>query len=209
MYSEKSCKSSQLLQGLLKSLTLCLITAFFIFLAGTSGCLEETKAPVTSEARPRADLAGLTKGPLLLRVSQNRVALMWEADAEGFGELSYGVGEQLENLISVEPERVEYRIRSKSGARQKKTAFIYKTWLEDLQLGQKYYYRIDKQSEIYSFQTPSGSSDEVRFVVYGDCRSYPVRHRRIVEQIIKRDVDFVIISGDLVENGGRYQQWET
>ncbi len=132
MYSDKSCKNSQLLQGLLKSPALCLIAAFFVLLAGTGGCLEETKAPVTSEARADADLAGLTKGPLLLRVSQNRAALMWEADAEGFGELSYGVGEQLEKHIFVEPERVEYKTRRKGGARKRKTVFIYKTWLDNL-----------------------------------------------------------------------------
>ena len=184
----KSCKNSQLLQGLLKSLTLCLITAFFVLLARTGGCLEETKAPVASEARADADLAGLTKGPLLLRVSQNRAALMWEADAEGFGELSYGVGEQLEKHISVEPERVEYRIRSKGGARQKKTAFIYKTWLKNLRPGQVYDYRITSlqtQSSVYSFRTVPADTDEVTFAVYGDSRSRPKRHRKIVEQIIK------------------------
>ena len=212
MYSNKSRKNSSVLHSLLTSLLLYLTLALLVVLAGTGGCLEETKAPVASEARADADLAGLTKGPVLLRVSQNRAALMWEADAEGFGELSYGVGEQLEKHISAEPERVEYRIRSKGGARKKKTAFIYKTWLDGLEPGRFYYYRItgpDTQSKTYTFRTTlPADNDEVTFAVYGDCRTYPSRHRKIVEQIIKKKVDFVVISGDLVTNGGIYPQWK-
>jgi len=211
VYNNRSSKNLRVLRSLLTSPLLYLTAALLVVLAGTGGCLEETKAPVASEARADADLAGLTKGPLLLRVSQNRAALMWEADAEGFGELSYGVGEQLEKHISVEPERVEYRIRSKGGARQKKTAFIYKTWLKNLRPGQVYDYRItgpQTQSSVYSFRTVPADTDEVTFAVYGDCRTYPYRHRKIVEQIIKKEVDFVVISGDLVEDGGIYQQWQ-
>jgi len=158
-----------------------------------------------------AGCARITKGPFLLRATQNRAALMWETDTEGLGKVSYGTGRQLKNHIVVEPERVEYRIRSKGGARQKKTAFIYKTWLDNLQPGQVYDYRITgpwTQSSVYSFRTVPADTDEVTFVVYGDCRTYPDRHRKIVEQIIKKKVDFVVISGDLVEDGEIYQQWQ-
>ena len=209
----KSSKNLRVLHSLLTSLLLCLTVAFFVLLAGTGGCAKATKAPVlpqVSEDRPEAHFARITKGPLLLRVSQNRAALMWEADAEGFGELSYGVGEQFEKHISVEPERVEYRIRSKGGARQKKTAFIYKTWLKNLRPGQVYDYRItgpQTQSSVYSFRTAPADTDEVTFAVYGDSRSRPKSHRKIVEQIIKSKVDFVVNSGDLVTEGDRYWMW--
>lgn len=211
MLTNKSCKNPPVLVRLLTSPLLCLTAALLVVLAGTGGCLEETKAPVASGTRADADLAGLTKGPVLLRVSQNHAALMWEADAEGFGELSYGVGEQLEKHTSVGPERVEYRIRSKGGARKKKTAFIYKTWLDGLEPDRFYYYRItgpDTQSKTYTFRTLPADNGEVTFAVYGDCRTYPSRHRKIVEQIIKKKVDFVVISGDLVTNGGIYPQWK-
>jgi predicted phosphodiesterase len=214
MSINKSSKNLRILRSLLTSPLLCLTAALVVALAAVGGCAKATKAPVqppASEEQAVADFVELTKGPLLLRVSQNRAALMWEADAEGFGKLSYGVGEQLEKHISVEPERVEYRIRSKGGARQKKTAFIYKTWLKNLRPGQVYDYRItgpQTQSSVYSFRTVPADTDEVTFAVYGDCRTYPSRHRKIVEQIIKKKVDFVVISGDLVTNGGIYPQWK-
>ena len=193
MLINKSCKNPPVLARLLTSPLLCLTAALVVVLAAASGC------------------ARITKGPFLLRATQNRAALMWETDTEGLGKVSYGTDRQLKNHIVVEPERVEYQIRENDRTPHKKIAFIYKTWLANLKPGRLYYYRItgpDTQSRTYTFRTPTATADEVTFAVYGDCRTYPDRHRKIVEQIIKKRVDFVVISGDLVEDGEIYQQWE-
>ena len=191
MYANKSCKNSRVSRNLSTSLLLCLTAALVIIL--TSGC------------------ARITKGPFLLRVAQDRAAIMWETNTQGSGKLSYGRNQRLKNHIVTEPKLVEYEIQKDGGCAVKKTAFIHKTWLENLEPGQTYGYRItcsQTKSKTYSFRTQSTNTDEVTFVIYGDNRSYPERHRKIVEQIIKKKVDFVVNCGDLVWHGGRYEQWE-
>ena len=46
--------------------------------------------------------AEITKGPLLLRVYQNRVALVWESDSKGPGKVSYGKGQKIEKQGALE-----------------------------------------------------------------------------------------------------------
>jgi len=48
-----------------------------------------------------------------------------------------------------------------------------------------------------------------RFAVYGDCRRHHPRHRAIVQRILQLDPAFVLNVGDLVQNGGEPQQWQT
>jgi len=152
-----------------------------------------------------ADAAGaITKGPFLLGVYHDRAALMWQTDAQGAGKISYGQDGQLENYVVTKPVKIECEGRE--------PVFIHKAWIEGLQAGRVYKYRTadaQAESKIYSFRTPSLNTDQVRFAVYGDCRGFPERHRKIVEQIIKQKVDFVVVSGDLVTNGSIYQQWQT
>ena len=47
------------------------------------------------------------------------------------------------------------------------------------------------------------------FVVYGDSRTDAENHKKIVAQIIKKNPDFVVHTGDLVTNGNNYEQWGT
>ena len=51
-------------------------------------------------------------------------------------------------------------------------------------------------------------TDEVSFVVYGDTRTNLDRHRQVVSQISRLDPQFVVNTGDLVENGSREVQWK-
>jgi len=92
----------------------------------------------------------------------------------------------------------------------KKLAFIHKVWLEDLEPGRFYDYRVTGpgfEDNIYRFRAVPENTDEVRFIVYGDSRTRPSVHRRLVKQMKKQKVDFVIHCGDLVTNGDKYEQW--
>jgi predicted phosphodiesterase len=154
--------------------------------------------------------AEITKGPFLLAVDGNRAALMWETDTEGGGKVSYGEDQKLEKHIETEPERLEYKAKEGGTSAVGKTVFIHKAWLEDLEAGRDCFYRIagpESESKIYKFHTVPAGTNEVRFAVYGDSRSNPERHRKIVEQILKQKVDFVVNSGDVVTNGDKYEQW--
>jgi predicted phosphodiesterase len=156
-------------------------------------------------------LARITKGPFLLRVYQNRAALMWETDTKGNGKLLYCTDvKEKPNRIITRPQRVQYEIRQDPNNILKKTVFIHKTWLKNLRPGQRYSYRIadsESESDFYSFRTVPADTNEVNFIVYGDSRTNPETHRKIVEQIIKKNVDFVVHTGDLVTDGDDYDQW--
>jgi acid phosphatase type 7 len=157
-------------------------------------------------------LARITKGPFLLRVYQNRAAVMWETDTKGSGKLLYSTNvKEKPNYIVTKPQRVQYEIRQDPNNIVKKTVFIHKTWLKNLQPGRRHFYRIvdrEGESDFYSFRTVPADTNEVNFIVYGDSRTNPETHRKIVEQIIKKNADFVVHTGDLVTNGDDYDQWE-
>jgi predicted phosphodiesterase len=161
--------------------------------------------------------ATVTKGPVLLRVFEDRAALMWETEVEGPGNVLYGKGNVLDREVTTEPIQVEY-------GSNKKAAFIHKTWLENLQPGQAYSYRVTSekipilqriatlgrsrvQSKVYEFRTVPDDTNEVTFLVYGDTRTKPKVHRRVVKQMLDKKADFVVHSGDLVSSGDHYEQF--
>jgi len=148
---------------------------------------------------------GLTKGPFLLGVYPDRAALMWETEAQGPCKLYYGRDGKLDKYVESVPET------NQAGEKAvKKLAFIHKVWLEDLESGRFYDYRVTGpgfEDEIYRFRTVPENTDQVRFIVYGDSRTRPSVHRKLVKLMIKQKVDFVVHCGDLVTKGDTYEQW--
>lgn len=161
---------------------LCRSAALIIVLVTTCGC------------------AGITKGPVLLRVYPDRAAIMWETSTQEPGKICYGRG--------VIPSKCA---DSTAGTQSdQKTAFIHKVWLEDLLPGQTYTYRIDgsgSPGKTYQLHTPAPDANEVTFVVYGDSRSNITIHHKLIELIKTRKVDFVVHTGDLVSTGDKYDLW--
>jgi predicted phosphodiesterase len=162
----------------------------------------QVPAAITKATLPTPVYANITKGPVLLRAYQHTAAIMWESDTGSGQHLRYGGSNSPEQVAVSTPEKVEYGIN--------KQAFIHKVWLENLQPGQVYNYSIPAsavENKTYYFRTTPADTNEVTFVVYGDSRTNPEEHKRIVEQIIKNNPDFVIHTGDLVTNGNNYEQW--
>ncbi len=202
-----------------------LFAALIIFLAWCGGCEQagisktpspgQTPAPIaeapssasvpaaTAEApAPTPVYANITKGPVLLRAYQHTAAIMWESDSGNGQQLRYSGDNSPEQAIVSAPEKVEYGLN--------KQAFIHKVWLENLQPGQIYNYSIPASApgnKTYYFRTIPADTNEVTFVVYGDTRTNPAEHKKIVAQIIKKEPDFVVHTGDLVTNGNSYEQW--
>jgi len=153
----------------------------------------------------------ITKGPFLLRVYQNRAAVMWETDVDGQGKIVVSRADETVGEFVTEPVQVKYKPRQKdSKTAKERLAFIHKAWVEDLRAGVKYDYSVAgpvEKSGNYTFRTVPSETDEVRFVVYGDSRTNYRVHRRLIEQIMNLDVDFVVNCGDLVSNGDEYRLW--
>jgi len=177
-----------------------LVAALSIALGALGSC---------SHASLQADSAlasGITKGPVLLRTYQDRAAVMWETETEGPCRLYYGKGTETDPYVQSKPEMVPSS-KTKSG----KDAYIHKVWVEKLDAGTVYKYRVagpGVKSVIYEFRTVPAETDRVRFIIYGDTRTHPKTHRKLVELMMKiKNIDFIVHVGDLVTSGKKYEQW--
>jgi hypothetical protein len=180
--------------------TRILVLVFAVF--AVTSCSQPPKIQLT------ASQGRITKGPCLLRVYQDRAALMWETDVEGQWGVSCGTPGKHDRFFVSAAEKVTYGGKSADGG--SKVAYIHKVWLENLSPGRTYAYRIvgpDVRSDVYRFRTTPARTDEVRFIVYGDSRTQADIHRRLVQQMMKYDVAFVVNDGDLVSTGDNYSLW--
>jgi acid phosphatase type 7 len=59
----------------------------------------------------------------------------------------------------------------------------------------------------YSFRIGTEKGKRFRFAAFGDTRSGHSVHRSIVEAIDREMVDFTVHTGDMVDRGGRQEQW--
>ena len=151
----------------------------------------------------------VTKGPFLLRVYPDRAALMWETQTQGQWGVSYGTPSQPDRHSVSRVEKFTYGSQPIGG--KSKTVYIHKVWLDGLLAGRAYTYRLvgpQTRGDVYTFRTPTAETDEVRFIVCGDSRTQPDINRKLVKQMMKHDVDFIVHTGDLVSQGSNYSQWK-
>ena len=141
----------------------------------------------------------ITKGPYLLMPTQTAVTVRFELDTLLNGEVLYGPGKRLGS-------REVAQLRG-----EKKGFFLYQAELSHLKPDSRYFYRVrvkNHQSAVATFKTASAADQPIRFVVMGDSRSHPAIFRKILRQVEALDPDFIVSMGDLVEDGGDFQQWE-
>ena len=145
-------------------------------------------------AGPAAPAPRIVMGPYVNRVGPSRATILWVS----------------------EPAAPAALVRLKGGGRELLATSVSRSALrmavfEDLTPATRYEYRIGggEAAATGSFVTapPPGASDPIRFVIYGDARTYPDRHRSVTEAIAREDPAFVVCSGDLVTNGQVWEQW--
>jgi hypothetical protein len=77
--------------------------------------------------------------------------------------------------------------------------------------GGTYHYQVSSsngyQSVNNAFKTPPEPGEPYCFVAYGDTRSQTYAHANVVDEIAAADPDFIIHSGDLVNNGHILKDW--
>jgi hypothetical protein len=88
---------------------------------------------------------------------------------------------------------------------------VAKTTLTGLSPNTRYEYQIPgEQGEKASFKTAATGSVPFRFVAYGDNRTRPDVHQRVVDAIVGHGIpDFVVQTGDLVADGDDSTLWTT
>jgi 3',5'-cyclic AMP phosphodiesterase CpdA len=138
---------------------------------------------------------GLNIFPYLQNVTQNSIVVMWETTESVVGTVNYGESEKMGQSVT-EPS----------------PAKIHEVKITGLEPGKTYYYQasygnVNLTQSTFKTAPPDGTKD-FRLAVYGDSRSNPTIHGKVVDLIFREAPDLVINTGDLVANGTNYELWK-
>src|SRR5262245_53998294 len=141
-----------------------------------------------AEARPK-----MLKGPYLQDLAPTSITVMW----------------QMDELV---PAKLV--VEGPGGTRTQAVAAarISEAEVEGLQPSSRYRYRVEIGDEVWrgEFATapPEGKDVPFSFVVVGDSRGGVQQHRRVVQRMSQEVPDFVLGTGDMVDEGFRQDQWQ-
>jgi len=172
---------------------------FFLFCFGAAALTLCGPAAGAGDAPAQAKL---TKAPYIQNLTPTSVVIKWETAAPRNSEVLYR-----------KPGEKRWQ-----AARGNGQAVLHETLLPGLKPGTRYEYCVPdgamKPGEgggpVVRFRTPLKNPRRVRFVVYGDTRTLPDRHRAVINAILKRggeELDFVVHTGDLIADGRRRERW--
>ena len=180
------------------------LALFFVFWGICRG--ETEGGEVGGGAGPTSDAQGrqgtFTKGPYIQNLGPRSVTIKWETKARPDSGVRYkATGEETWKQAGNGPARI-----------------LHEAELVDLTPGTEYAYVTDFRSDQWGyaesgtarFRTPVEHPKELRFVAYGDTRSQPGEHAGVIDAILGREdgkIDFVVHTGDLVNDGRVYSQW--
>lgn len=139
----------------------------------------------------------ITKGPFLAELHHTSLIIRWESDIEADFKIEYGL-----KRFDTKPARM---------VGKNENGFFYETVITGLKPGEKYHYKIISesiQSDLHYFKTESKETKPFSFIVLGDSRSNPSIFNSISRQINNINPAIILANGDLVAEGGNYQQWQ-
>ncbi len=150
-----------------------------------------TFAPGRAAAEPR-----FVKGPYLMDVRPDSVAVLFELDA---------------------PAPAVVSVRGLSGAERRFEAGAT-TWheivLRGLEPATRHTYDVllgsgrGRARGRFTTAPAPGTTDNARFLVYGDARTDAAAHQRIVRRMRDEDADFVLHTGDMLADGAEPADWQ-
>ncbi|MBK9037157.1 MAG: metallophosphoesterase [Myxococcales bacterium] len=146
-------------------------------------------------AAPSAWADRFVNGPYLQRATPTSVTLMWEADGSAPATITiHGAGAAARVIEVAATAHAEIVVDGLAPA----SRYRY-----EVALGE----RVAKGE--LTTAPPPGAPVPLTFVVYGDTRSSSDAHRRLVERIRAEVPDFLLGTGDLVDDGAQRSQWQT
>jgi len=135
----------------------------------------------------------VVRGPYLQNVSPTAVTVMWETSAPAPARLRI-VGPGAERVVEIAAsERQEIDVDGLEPA----TRYQYAVEIGATHAGGE-----------LTTAPPAGADVPVTFAVFGDSRSNLDAHRRVVERLRGEVPDFIIGTGDMVDDGGRDHEWD-
>lgn len=139
-----------------------------------------------------------------------------DGDPSSTVALSWKTAEPLEGIVhyaTASDYVAELAVPAEAGSEH----HVYHASLGELELDEEYVYQVELRdsgektvatSELGHFRTAAPDLDDFTFAVYGDTRTYPERHRLVVEAMAGDKPHFVVNTGDLVESGRVESQWD-
>lgn len=159
------------------------------WLAGLTACCWLAAAPIT-------------KGPHLQAPGPDTMTIVWETLVQENGAVRYG--------IATSPDRATAPAKVTRVTDPAQTYFVYEVELKGLKPGTHYQYEVvcgNDRSGARPFTTFDRAAERVTFIMYGDTRTNPDKHKAIVEQFPPLNPSFILHSGDLVSRGKVYATW--
>jgi predicted phosphodiesterase len=144
-----------------------------------------------------AGAARMLKGPYLQNVAPTSITVMWHVD---------------------QPAPARIVVDGPGGTRefQVAAARIGEATLDHLTPASRYRYRVEIAGESptsvwhgeFATAPEVGADVPFSFLVMGDTRSDAESHRRVVERMAQEVPDFVLGTGDMVDDGSQQDQWQ-
>jgi predicted phosphodiesterase len=141
----------------------------------------------------------IKKGPYLAEPGRLSMTIRWECDQPDDTEVYFW------------PDESPGKTHKARLIGEKFGAYLYEAQLTGLQPDTKYFYQViigNTKSPVSYFKTTPEKKSAIKFIAMGDSRSNPDIFKVVVDRANNLAPDFIISMGDLVENGGNYQQWE-
>ncbi len=132
--------------------------------------------------------------PYLQNLRDDGVTIMWETVYPTYGKVLYGKEGNLDNVV------IEDKIPST----------MHEVTLVGLKPEETYQYRVscfNLNSIQQTFRTKKTKDSPIKFLVYGDNRSYPKIHENLVKMMAKENADLILNVGDVVTTGSNQMEW--
>lgn len=141
----------------------------------------------------------MLKGPYVQNLAPTSISVMWQAEPQRAATV-----EVTGPFVEAGPSET----RSYPAAK----ARVVQAEITNLLPGTRYRYVVRAGDESWSgeFRTapPLGSNAPFSFVVFGDSRQNAEAHRRVIERISQDVPDFLLGTGDMVDDGAKQEQWQ-
>ncbi len=161
-----------------------------LVMRGVASCILAVGLAVatTAHADPK-----MLKGPYLQGLAPTSVTVMWQVERQQPAKLTVS-GPGGERVIDVPAARIAEAV------------------VDKLEPESRYRYKVEVGESSWEgeFATapPVGKDVPFTFLVVGDSRFYMEQHRRVVDRMSQEVPDFVLGTGDMVDDGAREDQWQ-
>jgi acid phosphatase type 7 len=140
----------------------------------------------------------MMKGPYVQNLAATSITVMWQVEPPQPARLVLmgpGLGSGDERVLEVAAARVA------------------EADLEELRPATRYRYRVEIGEQSWQGELATapevGAAVPFSFIVLGDSRSNAEAHRRVIERVSQEVPDFILGTGDMVDDGARQEQWQT